>query len=598
MWEVDIPTGKMMVSENWSQIFGYHSDEIITIHDWVDKVHPEDIATAKLAYENYLSGKTSIYIAEIRYVCEDGHYKWIRSKGVIIARDTEGKPTRVIGTHTALDIEPIHIISEDQYREIVDYSEAIICTHDLSGAIITINPAVQKILGYTPDELIGKSISSVVVEEHRSAFDDKYIQSIINRGTAEGVMKVADNKGALKYLLYHNHLFNNDGSDSYVIGFAQDITSRVQTEEALRTSIDTFHSAFTYSAIGMALVSPTGQWLEVNNAVCHITGYTKEELLKLSFQDITHPDDLEKDLSLVNQMLAKTIESYNLEKRYITKAGTIVWVLLTVSLVWNADNTPKFFISQIKDITQTKQLSDELNRRNAELETIKDSLINKVNQLEEFSYIIAHNVRGPVKSIQMLGEVLQADAGENAAFSKADAANLIVDTTASLLESLETLISIAQVRMHKAIESENCDIADTVELVCGQLQGIIHEKQANVWRQIETDYILFPKAYLENILYNLISNALKYSRLNIPPQITVSCKMVDNKTVLSVKDNGLGIDLEKYADRVFKLNEYFHQGYDSKGIGLYLVKTQVESMGGTITLESTVNEGTEFIITI
>jgi signal transduction histidine kinase len=74
--------------------------------------------------------------------------------------------------------------------------------------------------------------------------------------------------------------------------------------------------------------------------------------------------------------------------------------------------------------------------------------------------------------------------------------------------------------------------------------------------------------------------------------------MVDNKTVLSVKDNGLGIDLEKYADRVFKLNEYFHQGYDSKGIGLYLVKTQVESMGGTIMVESTVNEGTEFIITI
>ncbi len=597
MWEVDALTGKMMVSENWSSIFGYESNEVSTIQDWANKIHPDDIITAQLVYENYLSGKTSIYVAELRYACKDESYKRIRSKGVIIARDTEGRPIRLIGTHTLLDIEPVHIISEDQYREIVDYSEAIICTHDLNGIIITINPAAQKILGYDPEELIGQSISSVVVEEHRGAFNSKYIQSIIENGTAEGVMKVTDNKGGIKYLLYHNHLFNND-DDSYVIGFAQDITSRIQTEETLRTSIDTFHSAFTYSAIGMALVSPTGQWLEVNNAVCAITGYTREELVKLSFQDITHPDDLEKDLNLVAQMLAKTIESYNLEKRYITKAGTIVWVLLTVSLVWNADNTPKFFISQIKDITQTKQLSDELNRRNAELETIKDSLINKVNQLEEFSYIVAHNVRGPVKSIQMLGEALLSDESENTVFSKTDASNLIVDTTASLLESLETLISIAQIRMNKQIESEDCNISDSVELICSQLHGIIHEKQANIWQQLEVEYIHFPKAYIENILYNLISNALKYSRPDIPPQITILCKKENNQTVLSIKDNGLGIDLEKYGDRVFKLNEYFHQGYDSKGIGLYLVKTQVESIGGTIILHSKVNEGSEFIITI
>lgn len=598
MWEIDVASSSIIFSENWLQIFGYSSHEITNLNEWAEKIHPDDINLAKDAFECYLSGKTNMYQVEMRYVCKDGSYKWLRSKGVIIARDKTSIPTRIIGTHTAISVEPTRIISEDQYREIVDYSEAIICTHDLDGHILTMNPAVQKILGFLPDELIGKSIASVVVEEHRSAFDKKYMEAIKERGTSEGVMKVNNNKGEVKYLLYHNHLFNGMSGYPYIIGFAQDITNRIKTEEALKTSIDTFSNAFKYSAIGMALVSTEGKWLEVNDAICAITGYSKQELIQLSFQDITHPDDLAADLNLVKQMLSKEIDTYNLEKRYITKSGNIVWALLTVSLVWNADDTPKFFISQIKDITERRQLTDELNRKNKELEAIKDSLLNKVSQLEEFSYIVAHNVRGPVKSIQMLGEVLQSADTQNMAFNKTDATNLIVDTTVSLLESLETLLSIAQIRMHKQIESEDCIISDTIETVCSQLHGVILEKRANIQQQIEIGHIHFPKAYLENILYNLISNALKYSKSNIPPQITIASKIENDKTVLSIKDNGLGIDLEKYGDRVFKLNEYFHHGYDSKGIGLYLVKTQVESMGGTITVQSKVNEGSEFIIAI
>jgi signal transduction histidine kinase len=127
---------------------------------------------------------------------------------------------------------------------------------------------------------------------------------------------------------------------------------------------------------------------------------------------------------------------------------------------------------------------------------------------------------------------------------------------------------------------------------------MIYEKHAVFNLDIEIKTISYPKAYLENILYNLISNALKYSRSEIPPEITISTTMHEGKVQISVKDNGLGIDLEKYGDRVFKLNQVFHEGFDSKGVGLYLTKTQVESLGGKIELKSVLNEGSEFIVTI
>lgn len=128
-------------------------------------------------------------------------------------------------------------------------------------------------------------------------------------------------------------------------------------------SIDAlFASAFHYAAIGMALVAPAGAWINVNKSFCSIVGYTEEELYSMTFQDITHPEDLEADLEYVKQMLAGTINTYKMEKRYYHKDRHIVDVLLSVSMVHNMDGTPAFFISQIQDITRNKQLEAELVR--------------------------------------------------------------------------------------------------------------------------------------------------------------------------------------------------------------------------------------------
>lgn len=148
------------------------------------------------------------------------------------------------------------------------------------------------------------------------------------------------------------------------------------------TGTDTlFASAFHYAAIGMALVAPDGRWLKVNRALCQLIGYDEEELLSMTFQDITHPDDLEVDLAHINRMLHGEIDSYQLEKRYFHRNGNVIYILLSVSLVSDGDGTPLFLISQIQDITERKHLERELFKQATE-----DSLTGASNRRQFFSF--------------------------------------------------------------------------------------------------------------------------------------------------------------------------------------------------------------------
>ncbi len=178
------------------------------------------------------------------------------------------------------------------------------------------------------------------------------------------------------------------------------------------------------------------------------TGYSKEELSQMTHKDVTYPDDVNIDRGLIDQMLDKDIYTYTIEKRYLSKDGKMLHHgLLTVSLVWNSDNTPKFFITQVVDITKKKELENQIKKKNQELEGARVKLENKLKQLEELNHIIANNLKGPVDKIRTLSEVLVAkSAGPNAAnklsgaLSEHEALKVIADSSKSLVNTLDTLI--------------------------------------------------------------------------------------------------------------------------------------------------------------
>jgi PAS domain S-box-containing protein len=152
------------------------------------------------------------------------------------------------------------------------------------------------------------------------------------------------------------------GVDLY--GLVQDITQKNQAMRAIALQEEQFRQTFDYAPNGIALVSLDGKWLRVNSALCEMVGYSSEELLDLSFQDITHPDDLKKDLELVQEMLAGKRQSYLMEKRYFHKSGESIWASLSVSIVRNPKGKPLYFVSQITDITRNKLLELRLRESN------------------------------------------------------------------------------------------------------------------------------------------------------------------------------------------------------------------------------------------
>jgi len=364
-------------------------------------------------------------------------------------------------------------------------------------------------------------------------------------------------------------------------------------KDQLQLSESIFSGAFNGSGIGMAIVSLNGRWIDINPYLLQLLGYSKDELLQKTFQDITHPDDLEADLSLLEQVLAGTIDTYKMEKRYFHKEGHIIWTMLTVSIVRWRNGDSRFFVSQVEDITATKELIQEQELKNMVLSQTSQELENKVKQLEDFNGIVAHNLRGPAGGIE---KMLEMTMEENDEAEKAKMIELVYNSSKSMNATLKDLMDILEIRLNQGIEYSDCNLIEIMQTTIDMLQGEILRSKAKIITDFSVAAVRFPKVYLESVFYNMVSNSLKYKNPDESVIINVSSALENGKVILTFKDNGLGIDLAQYGEHMFKLNKVFHRGYDSKGVGLFITKNQLEAHGGSITVNSKPGEGTEFKI--
>jgi PAS domain S-box-containing protein len=152
------------------------------------------------------------------------------------------------------------------------------------------------------------------------------------------------------------------------------VSERKATEAALRESEERFRRSFDGAAVGMALVAPDGCWLRVNRTLCEILGYPEEDLRGKTFQEVTYPADLDKDLDNLRRLLAGEVRTYQTEKRYLHKKGRTVWVLLSVSLVRNAGGEPLYFVSQVQDVSERKKTEGRLREAEARYRTLVEQI--------------------------------------------------------------------------------------------------------------------------------------------------------------------------------------------------------------------------------
>ncbi|HAX80259.1 MAG TPA: hypothetical protein DCY88_31595 [Cyanobacteria bacterium UBA11372] len=377
IFHTDAQSRCLYVNNRWCEITGISLEPAMR-HGWMHAIHPDDRSRVQTHW--YRCTQENLpFATETRFQRPDGSCLWAFVQAVA-QQGNDGQVLGYIGTVTDITYR---VESEQALRrnaaEIHDLYNNAPCGYqslDGDGRFIRVNDTELKLLGYTRDELIGKRFTDLLTHHSKQIFR-KIFPRFKQRGWVQDLeLELVCKDGKIVPVSLSGTSVKDDG-DNFLMTRSTifDITERKRAEAALRESQERFRSAFEYSAIGMALVSPQGHWLQVNPALCEIVGYLESELLKLSFQDITHPEDVETSMDYLQQALFGEIGTYQMEKRYIHKQGQIVWVQLTISTLRDTQGQALYLIAQIQDITERKAAEAALRERERRIRRHQEGLM-------------------------------------------------------------------------------------------------------------------------------------------------------------------------------------------------------------------------------
>lgn len=456
------------------------------------------------------------------------------------------------------------------------------------------NKGIEAVFGYKQDQ-IGKTsewwFENIHPEDSIKMSIKLYsfIEQKTEKWQDQYRFKCAD--GSYKYVLDRGFILKDEtGKSLRMIGAIQDITKQKKEEQRLKL----LETAITHTKDSVFITEPDlndgniPKIVYVNPAFSIMSGYESNEIIGKSPNVFKGPNsDNEEYEKLVDAI--KNKEECQLETISYTKEKNEYWVNLSMLPVYNSDGELSHWVSIQRDITEEKKQEVE-----------KEQLIRELTQnnkdLQQFSYITSHNLRAPLSNLTGLLNLIDDIPIEDPELKE------ILDgfnkSTHLLNETINDLVKVIIIKDNPSIEKEELMLNDIFEDVFSQLSFLIGlHKPIIKFNFDEVSFLNTNKSYLESILLNLLTNAIKYKSSTRKLKINITANQMEDCVVLIFNDNGIGIDLERNRDKIFGLYQRFHDYPDSKGLGLYLVKSQVETMGGTIGIESKVNIGTTFKLT-
>lgn len=695
-----------------------------------DLVHPDDQMELKRLLMEGVEQPGAIRKGEIRLRHRTGAWRVMEAAARNLLDDAviQGVVLNMRDITERKEAEAALKESEERFRILVQRAPEAIAVYDVDlDRFVDVNFNAERLFGCPAEELLRTGLRKFFAPEQPDG-----------KPRAESMAQHAEQALAGNEVVFDRLIHNAEGRDvhcevrlvrlpsanrrllraSYI-----DISGRKQAEEALRQSEERFKSAFEYSPIGMAWVSLEGKWVKVNASVCELLGYTEEELREKTFQDITYPADLEKDLDNVRRLLAGEIATYKFEKRYYHKKGHIVWVLLAAGLIKDRSGRPLYFISQIEDITERKRAEEAIVESRQMLKAVLDTIPVRVfwkdlklkylgcnkhfasdagfknpeelvgkddfqmawrEQAEMYqaddrkvmesgipvlnyeepqtspagdtiwlrtSKVALRNTKGDI--IGILGtyeditvrrqeELALKEAKENAertagelARSNRDLeefARIVCHDLKEPLRMITGFLQLIQTKYQPSLDAKGIEyIAFAVEgslrmkglidrmleyaraggrtqdLAPTPLEKSLKAAMLNLKERIDkagaiVSHDPLPEVMAEadqmtQVFQNLVCNAIKFTKGR--PEIHVGALMQDGNWLISVRDNGIGID-PKHKDRVFevfqRLNE--REQYEGEGMGLAICKKIIERHNGRIWVESAPGEGSTFYFTV
>ncbi|MBD3562437.1 response regulator, partial [Planktothrix sp. FACHB-1355] len=505
-----------------------------------------------------------------------------------------------IATEEALKktVESLHTTSR-QLAEAQRIAHLGSWSWDIFTNKLTWSEETFRIFGFAPDR---SEPSHTEFNELIYPDDIELFQTTTARAIADGLayqfeFRIKRSDGQLRYFETTGEpIFNSAGQVIRLFGTVLDISDRKQAEIALRQSEQKFRKAFDHTAVGMCLVSPTGKFMQVNSSLCQMLGYSKQELLSFNFEEITYPDDINIDWKSQENLLNGEIISYHIEKRYLHKNRSIVWGLLSVSLVRDNREQPLYFVTQIQDITPLKNTA-------AELLLAKEAAVTASQAKSVFLANMSHELRTPLNAILGFAQLLSRDSNLND--QQKENIAIIGRSGEHLLNLINDILDISK------IEAGHTDLNETefdLKEMLWEIEEMFLLKADSKCLELKFDFaadvpqfIRSDRLKLRQVLINLLSNAIKFTNkgtVTMQVKVDSSSPSITNtsRLVFVVDDTGVGIAPEE-INSIFNPFVQTQAGIVSgqgTGLGLAISRKYVQLLGGDIKVNSQIGQGTTF----
>ena len=590
-FSVDMANLKViLVSDACEKLYGYKAADFMADHlFWFTLIHPDDRHLVE--NEDKLLQNGHPVNNQYRIIRKDKQVRWVETT-VVPSLDDTGTLIRVDGVTRDIterkNAEIELMLSEQRYRRIVETSQEGIWTIDEHNKINFVNKKICEILEYDPEEMLGRELFDFMDHEW-----GEYVHASLERrkrGAKENFdIRYTTKSGKSVWAnISTNPIFDKDGVYKGALAMVTDITQRKNHEEEIKKSEANLRTIFDNTDSSYILINADLKIVSFNSlAQKYSETYNKIELeAGKSIKDYFSEERWE----IIRQSLVKAShgETVRYELNYAQPGNAAKWFSIRWLGVKNADNKNVGFILANKDITERKLAI-------LEREKIIADLIQRNKDLEQFTFIVSHNLRAPVANIIGLADMLNDnDLDEK---GKEEVLKRVTSSVVNIDNVIGDLNNILQARGMINEKKEMVLFSGLVEAIKTSISNILTKEEVTLQAFFEeAESIFSTRSYLYSIFYNLLSNSIKYRQTGIKPVITIKSKRAGDKIELHFKDNGNGIDLEKNGAQLFGLYKRFDTSMEGKGMGLFMVKTQVEALGGSIEINSKLGIGTEFII--
>lgn len=568
-------------TENFHQK-GYKSFE--------ELIHPDDQERVKGIIEAL--EKEKVIDIEYRIKNFQNEWRWIRTRAFLFTKSKEGKVLQAIGTIEDITERKFLELKLQENQDLLKKSQEIarIGTFyiDLEKNQITGTSEHLKLHGIKEGTLLTREevFDKIHPEDQQKVLND-IDHAIQYREELNHEFRMIRPDGKERYVWVKGRFyFDKDGKPVRHIGIITDITDRIMAEKEIQNIKEFVFLADLLPQLVWA-TDAEGNAKYFNKRYYEYTGLPPSEVMAWGWTKVIYPDQIEKTEKIWKESV-RTGKPYEVEFCLRRHDGVYRWFLGRGAPMKDKNGNIIKWFGSCTDIQEHKERTRELIETNTQLKKINSDLDN-------FVYTASHDLKAPVSNLEGLVKLLKRET-EGAINERGSAViNMIDKSVYKLNVTIRDLAEITQIENGSDKNDEEICFKDLLEEVKINIHSMIQASNAVFYEKFDIDCIRFNKNNFRSILYNLVSNSIKYKAPDRRPDIFVETTKENSFVVLKVKDNGIGFDVSK-MDKLFAMFKRLHSQGEGSGIGLYIVKRLVENAGGKIEVNSEINKGSEFNI--